>query len=97
MADGLLSGACPIMDPKSKRPDIEADNVTRRGAEAAGPAMLTDQDIEIIASGFVLTEYERLGIKETPDYFQDEVRRETDRLKRAISILRATGYDITRR
>ena len=59
--------------------------------------MLTDEEIRLIAEGFVLSEYERLGIKEKPGEFYDETQRELAHIKRAISILAATGYDVQRR
>ncbi len=59
--------------------------------------MLTDEEIRLLAEGYVLSEYDSLGIKDRPGDFEDEVSREVDRIKRAVSILTKTGYEIHRR
>ena len=58
---------------------------------------MTDEEIGQIAERFVQSEWTRLGIAgsaESGSGFQDEVRREADRLKRSISILISLGFEI---
>ncbi len=58
---------------------------------------MTDEEIGEIAEQFVRSEWQRLGIegwKEPSPAFVEEVRREGDRLKRAVSILLGFGYEI---
>jgi hypothetical protein len=58
---------------------------------------MTDEEIGQVAERFVQSEWTRLGIVESAasgSDFQDEVRREADRLKRSISILISLGFEI---
>lgn len=55
---------------------------------------MTEQEILQIASGWVRSEWTRLGIKGTEEAQSEEVGREADRLRRAVAVLEAAGCEI---
>src|SRR5262245_21529551 len=59
--------------------------------------LMTDEEIGQIAESFVRSEWKRLGIEgwlERAPGFLEEVRRESDRLKRSALIFTACGFEI---